>query len=180
MWQYSTVGFAAVLFHMVHSFRISHFLPQKIKCRGNYMKIHFGSVFPLQCFCQGWQHFILRASVFTSATLAKTSTRSTLVRLLSLLHISPRIRSIIVKLLLYNFCCTNIIIYNAMCSFLTSKIALKIILNALFEFKSKDKYERKMLNILKRNFKRKIYIYSFCLMSQVLFFFGASRWTNGI
>ena len=36
-----------------------------------------------------------------------------------------------------------------------------------FEFKSKDKYER--------NFKRKIYIKSFCLMSQVLFFFGASR-----
>ena len=56
-----------------------------------------------------------------------------------------------------------------MCSFLTSKIVLKTILNALFEFKSKDKYERKMLNILKRNFKRKIYIYSFCLMSQSYF-----------
>ena len=28
----------------------------------------------------------------------------------------------------------------------------------LFEFKSKDKYERKMLNTLKRNFNRKIYI----------------------
>ena len=56
---------------------------------------------------------------------------------------------------------------------------LKIILDALFEFKSKDKYERKMLNRLKRNFKRKIYINSFCLMSQVLFFFGAGRWTNG-
>ena len=62
-----------------------------------------------------------------------------------------------------------------MCSFLTSKIVLKTILNALFEFKSKDKYERKMLNRLKRNFKRKIYINTFCLMSQVLFFFGASR-----
>ena len=56
---------------------------------------------------------------------------------------------------------------------------LKIILDALFEFKSKDKYERKMLNRLKRNFERKIYINSFCLMSQVLFFFGAGRWTNG-
>ena len=52
---------------------------------------------------------------------------------------------------------------------------LKIISDALFEFKSKDKYERKMLNRLKRNFKRKIYINSFCLMSQVLFFFGAGR-----
>ena len=52
-----------------------------------------------------------------------------------------------------------------------------MISDALFEFKSKDKYERKMLNRLKRNFKRKIYINSFCLMSQVLFFFGAGRWT---
>ena len=34
--------------------------------------------------------------------------------------------------------------------------ALKMISDALFEFKSKDKYERKMLNRLKRNFKRKI------------------------
>ena len=50
-----------------------------------------------------------------------------------------------------------------------------MISDALFEFKSKDKYERKMLNRLKRNFKRKIYINSFCLMSQVLFFFGAGR-----
>ena len=43
-----------------------------------------------------------------------------------------------------------------MCSFLTSNIVLKIILYALFEFKSKDKYERKMLNRLKRNFRGKI------------------------
>ena len=57
---------------------------------------------------------------------------------------------------------------------LMSKIFLKI-LDALFEFKSKEKYERKMLNRLKRNFKREIYINSFCLMSQVLFCFGASR-----
>ena len=53
--------------------------------------------------------------------------------------------------------------------------ALKIISDALFEFKCKDKYERKMLNRLKRNFQRKICINSFCLMSQVLFFFGAGR-----
>ena len=52
---------------------------------------------------------------------------------------------------------------------------LKILLDALFEFKSKDKYERKMLNRLKRNFERKIFINSFYLMSQVLFFFKASR-----
>ena len=56
---------------------------------------------------------------------------------------------------------------------------LKIILDALFEFKSKDKYERKMFNRLKRNFKRKIYINSFCLMLQVLFFFRAGRGKNG-
>ena len=41
--------------------------------------------------------------------------------------------------------------------------ALKIILDVLFEFKSKDRYETKMLNRLKRNFKRKIHISNFCL-----------------
>ena len=38
---------------------------------------------------------------------------------------------------------------------------LKIILNALFEFKSKDKYKRKMLNRLKRNFKEKFILIAF-------------------
>ena len=63
---------------------------------------------------------------------------------------------------------SNIVMCNAMCSFLTSNIVSKIILDTSFEFKSKDKYERKMVNRLKRNFKRKNYI-SFCLMSQVFF-----------
>ena len=58
------------------------------------MKIHFASELPWQYFCRGWQDFVLRASAFTWATLAKTSMRSKLVRLLALLHISPRIRSI--------------------------------------------------------------------------------------
>ena len=61
------------------------------------------------------------------------------------------------------------------CNVHVKKRVLKIILDALVEFNSKDKYERKMLNRLKRNFKRKISIGSFCLMSQVLVFFGASR-----
>ena len=53
---------------------------------------------------------------------------------------------------------------------------LKLILNALFEFKSKGKYEKVMLNRLKKTVKEKsIYINSFCLMSQVLFFFGPGR-----
>ena len=56
---------------------------------------------------------------------------------------------------------------------------LKIILDALFEFKSKDKYETKMFSRLKRNFERKDYINSFYVMSQVLFSFGAAGWTNG-
>ena len=68
-----------------------HFLPRQIKCRGNYMKIHFASALPLQYFCRGQQDFILRASAFTAA---KTSMRSKLARLLHLLHISPRIRSV--------------------------------------------------------------------------------------
>ena len=85
---------------------------------------------------------------------------------------------------MYNYCCTNflvqILLYAMQCAlFLRQKCVLKIILDALFEFISKDEYERKMLNRLKRNFKRKIYINSFCLMSQVLFFFGAGRWTIG-
>ena len=31
-----------------------HFLLRQIKCRGNYMKIHFASALPRQCFCRGW------------------------------------------------------------------------------------------------------------------------------
>ena len=41
-----------------------------------------------------WMTVPLRASAFTSATLAKTLTKSELVKLLPLLHTSPRIRSI--------------------------------------------------------------------------------------
>ena len=134
------------------------------------MKIHFVSAFPWQCFCRGWQGFILRVSVFTSATLAKTSTRSKLVKLLPLLHISPRIRSIactiiVVQILLH----TYYMQYNVLFSHVKNCV-LKIIPDALFEFKSKDKYERKMLIRLKRNFKGKIYVNSFCLMLQDLFF----------
>ena len=44
---------------------------------------------------------------------------------------------------------------------------------------NKDKYKRKMLNRLKRNFKRKTYINSFYFMSQVLFVFGVGRWAIG-
>ena len=76
---------------VVLSPRISAFHRQ-IKCRGKYITIHFASALPRQCFCRGW--FILRSSAFTWATSAKTSTISKLVRLLTLLHISPRIRSI--------------------------------------------------------------------------------------
>ena len=63
----------------------------------------------------------------------------------------------------YNYCCANFVVkillyvYKAMCSLVLPKIVLKIILDALFEFRSKDKYERKMLNILKTNFKEKLY-----------------------
>ena len=72
----------------------SVFLQRQIKCWGNYMKIHFASALPWQCFCWGWYDFIVRVLAFTWATSAKTSARSKLVRLLTLLHISPRIRSI--------------------------------------------------------------------------------------
>ena len=135
------------------------------------MKIHFALAFPHQCFCQGWQNLILRALVFTWATSAKTLTRSKLVKLLPLLYISPRIGSIIctiivVQILFYKYCYTQ---SNVLFSSLKNFV-LRIILDALFEFKSKDKYERKILNRLKRNFNWKIYINCFCLMSQVLFY----------
>ena len=71
---------------------------------------------------------------------------------------------IVVQILLYKYMQCNVLFSDI------KNCVLKILLDALFEFKSKDKYERKMLNRLKRNFKRKIYINSFCLMSQVLFF----------
>ena len=138
------------------------------------MKIDSASAFPRQCFCRGSQDFILRAWVFTSA---KTSARRRLVTLLPLLHISQTIRRIVyrriivVQILLYKFCYMQ-------CNVLFSHVnncVLKIISDASFEFKSKGKYKRKMLNRLKRNFKRKFYINSFCFMSQVLFFFGAGR-----
>ena len=156
--------------------KFQHFLSWQIKCQGNYMKIHSASAFPQQCFCWGWQDFILRALVFTLATSTKTLTRSKLVRLLSLLHISQRIRSImctiiVVQILLHKYCYMQ-------CSVLFSHVKNCFENNFrcfIFEFKSKDKYERKMLNRLKRNFKRKIYMNIFCLMSQSLIFFGASR-----
>ena len=157
----------------------SIFLLWQIKYWGNYMKMHFTRVFPRQCFCRCWQDFILRASAYTSATLAKTSVRSKLVRLLPLLHISPRIRSImctiiVVQILLYIYCYIQ-------CHVLFSHVknCFKNTFRRFIEFKSKDKYERKMLNRLTRNSKRKIYISSFCLILQVLFFFSAGRWTNG-
>ena len=75
--------------------KFQRFLSRQIKCRGNYMKIHFASALPRQYFCRGWEDFILRVSAFTWATSAKTLTRSKLVRLLALLHISPRIRSFV-------------------------------------------------------------------------------------
>ena len=134
------------------------------------MKTHFASAFV----CRGQQDFILKVSVFTSATSPKTSTRSKLVKLVLLLQILRRIRSIMctiiaVQILLYTY-------YYMQCNVLLSPFCiLKVISDALFEFKSKGKYERKMLNRLKRNFKRKISINSSCLMSQVLFFFGAGR-----
>ena len=58
------------------------------------MKIHFALALPQEFLCRGWQDFILRALAFTWATSAKTLARSKLVRLLTLLHISPKIRSI--------------------------------------------------------------------------------------
>ena len=119
---------------------------------------------------QARKNFMILRACYVN--VPKTLPGIKLIRLLPLHHISQRIRS---SSYVYKYCYMQ-------CSVLFSHIknsVLKMILDALFEFKSSDKYERKMLNRLKRNFKRKIYINSFCLMSQVLFFFGAGRWTDG-
>ena len=122
-----------------------------------YENIDFALAFPQQCFCWGWQDFILRDSVFTSVTSAKTLTWSKLVNFLTLLHILLRIRSImhtiiVVQILLHKYCYMQ-------CNMLFSHIKnflLKIIFDALFEFQSKDKYERKMLNRLKKLQKKNL------------------------
>ena len=91
--KYQTKCVIKFLFGQLTALKFQHFLPWQIKGQGNSMKIHFASALSWQCFCQGWQDFKLKASAFMSATSAKTQTRSKLVRLPPLLHISPRIRS---------------------------------------------------------------------------------------
>ena len=80
-----------------------------------------------------------------------------------------------VQTLLYKYCYMQ---YNVNFSHVKNFV-LKI-LDALFELKCKDKYERKMLNRLKltKFFKRKIYINLYNLY-KVLFFFGGGRSANG-
>ena len=122
--------------------KFQHFLLQQIKCWGNYMKMYFASTFPPQCFCRDWQGFILRASAFTSATSTKTST-SNFVKLLSLLHISPRIRSIMciitaVQILLYKYCYMqcNVLFYHI------KNCVLKIHFDALLSSKSREIWKK--------------------------------------
>ena len=115
--------FLFVIFWNVHHFspQISAFFCRwQIKCWGNHMKMHFASAFPWQFFSRGWQEFISSASAFTLATSAKTSMRSKLVRMIPLLHISQRIRSImctiiVVQILLYKYC-------NMQCNVLFSHV----------------------------------------------------------
>ena len=90
----ATLKFSNCSESLVAALEFQRFLQRQIKCQGNYMKIHFTSALPRECFCRGWYDFIVRVLAFTWATSAKTSARSKLVRLLTLLHISPRIRSI--------------------------------------------------------------------------------------
>ena len=73
--------------------------------------------------------------------------------------------------MLHKFCCANIVRCNAMCS---SHVSLFAYMSSKVKTSMKE-----MLNRLKRNFKRNIYLNRFCLMSQVLFFYGAGRWANG-
>ena len=124
--------------YMISDIELQHFLPQQIKCRNNYMKIHFASAFPRQCFCRGWQDF--KSLRFYLSNLGKNLTRSKLVKLLRLLHISPRIRSImytiiVVQMFLYKYCYMQC---NVLFSYVKNSV-LNVISDALFDFKSKDK-----------------------------------------
>ena len=80
-------------------------------------------------------------------------------RLPPLVNISPRIRSIMcavieVQIFLYKYCYMQ---WNVLFSHVKNCV-LKI-LDVLFEFKSKDEYERKMLNRLKKiNFLKEKFI----------------------
>ena len=111
-----SLTFRPPLVALMAAVEFQHFLPRQIKCPDNYMKIHFASAFPRQCFCRGWQDFILRASVFTLATSGKTSTRSKLV--------SCSLYSIL------KYCCTyfvaQILLYAMQCaSFSRQKLCFK-------------------------------------------------------
>ena len=112
------------------------------------MKIYSASAFPRQCFCRGWQNFILRASAFISAT----STKSTLVRLLSLLHISQRIKSIMCTIIVVQ------ILFNAMqCAlFSLQKFCFKDnFVCFVFEFKIKTNMKERCLIDSKETLKGK-------------------------
>ena len=100
-----------------------HFLPQQIKCQ-----------------------VTIRTYILPQLFLSRFLSKSKLLKLLPFLHISPQIRSImctiiVVQILLYKYCYMQ-------CNVLFSHIkncVLKIISDALFEFKSKDKYEKETL-----------------------------------
>ena len=91
----------------------------------NYMKIHFASALPRQYFCRGQQDFILRASAFTSTTSEKTITGSKGCKVPPFItYFTKNKKYYVYSYLLYRYCCTNVVIWNAMCSFLTSNIVL--------------------------------------------------------
>ena len=115
--------------------------------RGNYMKIHFASAFPRQCFCWGWQDFVKSLGIYLG-NLGKNFDEKETCKVVPFTPYFTKNKKYYVCNYCCAICCTNIVICNAMCSFFTLKIVLKIISDALFKFK-KDKYEKKMLNILK-------------------------------
>ena len=132
-----------------------HFLLQQIKCRGRQLyENKFCLDFSLTMFLPRLAGFYIKNLGICLSNLGKNFEKKKTCKLAPLLHISPWIRSImctiiVVQILLYIYCymqCNVLFFY-------VKRFVLKIILDASFEFKSKNKYERKMLNRLKRNFK---------------------------
>ena len=114
--------------------------------------------------------FYSKSLSFYLGNFGKNLTRSKLVKLLPLLHVSPRIRSImrttiVVQILLYKYCYMQ-------CNLLFSHVkncVLKIISNALFEFKSKENMRERCSIEMKNSQKKNLYKYILLNFTSLIF-----------
>ena len=129
------------------------------------MKIHFASAFPRQSFFPRLVGFYINSLGIYFGNLGKNFDEKLTCK--DAPFTSNFTKN---KYSVYNYCCINFVaqILFAMpfALFSRQKLRFKKIAFQMLYLSSKDKYERKMLNRLKRSFKIKNNINSFCLMSQ--------------